>query len=177
MNMTPREARLAMITLVALLIGVTYWIGQPRLESWQRSRAEVDTLLMRKQMAMRLLDQGAELDERLGALRERLPRHPMGTDVTAHLLRNLQQIADQHGLMLLRREPEPERQIGDLYELAISCTWEGELPALVRFLYALQAQGAMVDVRQLTVTPVQGQAERLRGNVTVDYAYSRGTAE
>lgn len=175
MKLNPRETRLALITLVAVLGGLTFWLGEPRLEAWRENQEHVEMLVRRQVSAQRLLDQKPELDNRLRQLREELPQHPQGTDVTAQLLRNLQQFADQHNLLLLRREPEPERAIGDLYELSITCTWEGELPALVHFFYALQSQGAIVDVRQLTITPVQGSPNRLRGTLTVDYAYSRTT--
>lgn len=175
MNLNPRETRLALITLLAVLGGLSFWLVEPRYEAWRRDQDEAALLLRRQVTAQRLLDQSEELESRLAALREELPQHPQGTDVTAQILRNLQQFADQHNFTLLRREPEPERQIGDLYELAITCTWEGDLTALVRFLYALQAQGAIVDVRQLTVSPVQGAPGQLRGALTVDYAYSRTT--
>lgn len=172
-----REVRLALITLIVVLIGLTYWIGEPQYEAWQESSGQMDLLVREKMAAQRLLDQQGELDSRLSVLREALPSYAMGVDVTAQKLRNLQRFADEHNLLLLRREPEPERQIGDLYELAITCTWEGELSALVPFLYALQAQGAIVDVRQLTISPARDSAERLRGTLTVDYAYSRQAAE
>ncbi len=173
MKLNQRESRLAVVALVAVLVGLTYWVGEPRYEEWKQSSEEVELLIRRQAAAQRLLDQTPELNERLRSLREQLPQHPPETDVTSQLLRNLQTFADEHGFLLLRREPEPERQIGDLYELAITCTWEGELPSLVHFLYALQSQGAIVDVRQLTITPVQGAPNRLRGTLTVDYAYSR----
>lgn len=173
MKLNPREVRLGVIALVAILFGLTYMIGEPRYEAWKQSSDEVEMLVRRQAAAQRLLDQSDDLHRRLSSLREALPQHAREVDVTSQLLRNLQQYADEHDFLLLRREPEAERQIGDLYELAITCTWEGELRSLVHFLYALQSQGAIVDVRQLTITPVQGAPNRLRGTLTVDYAYSR----
>lgn len=173
LSLSQREARLAVIALAAVLVAVTWLLGEPRYEEWKQSSAEVDLLKRRQATAQRMLDRTDDLNERLRSLRDQLPSHPPEADVTSQLLRNLQQFADEHDLLLLRREPEPEREIGDLYELAITCTWEGELNALVRFLYALQSQGAIVDVRQLTITPVDGAPNRLRGTLTVDYAYSR----
>ncbi len=175
MKLTPRETRLGFITLLAVLGGLSFWIIGPKHKEWRSNQEEIALLLRRQLTAQRLIDQSDDLQLRLSELREHLPQHPAGADVTAQILRNLQQFADQHGVLLLRREPEPERSIGDLYELAITCTWEGSLEALVRFLYALQTQGAIVNVRQLTITPVQGAPEKLRGALTVDYAYSRTT--
>lgn len=173
MNLSAREQRLALITLAVILLGLGYVLGESRYGAWREHRQERVVLQRRQAAAEQLLERGGDPERRLAQLRETLPVYPRGTDVTAQLLRRLQQVADEHDFLLLRREPEPERAIGDLFELAISCTWEGELSALVHFLYALQAQGAIVDVRQLTVAPVQGSPERLRGTVTVDFAYSR----
>ncbi len=173
MKMNPREVRLGVIALIAILAGLTYWLGEPRFRAWQEGQRELELLQRRRDLAQRMLDQTDDLESRLAQLREALPTYPRGTDVTAQILRSLQSTADEHNLVLIRREPEPERRIGDLYELAITTSWEGNLDALVRFLYALYAQGATVDVRQLTVSPVQGSPDRLRGNLTVGYAYSR----
>lgn len=177
MKLSPRESVLALATLVAVLIGLTFWQGGPRYDEWKKSSQEMEFLLRRQAAAQRLINQREELNERLDRLRERLPQYPVDTDVTSQMLRSLEGAAVQHDLLLLRREPEPERQISDLFELSITCTWEGELSALVHFLYALQTQDAIVDVRQLTITPVQGAPNRLRGNFTADYAYSRKGAD
>ncbi len=177
MKLNEREIRLGLITLVAVLVGLTYWIGEPRYHAWQAQQEETGALLQRQEASQHLINQTDELNERFEALRERLPTHPVNADITALLLRNLQTVADEHDFLLVRREPEAERQLGDLFEMGITATWEGELPALVRFLYALLSQGANVDVRQLTVAPVQGSPQRLRGTVTIDYAYNRASTD
>ncbi len=175
MKLNPRERILATGALIAVLAAVTYWVGEPRYAEWRETAQMEEALRQRKIIAERLLDQRDELHQRMEDLREELPRHPMEADVTSQLLRSLQRTADEHNLQLLRREPEEERQIGELYELAITCTWEGTLDALVHFLYALQTQGAIVDVRHLTIAPVSGAPAQLRGSFTVDCAYSRVT--
>ena len=46
----------------------------------------------------------------------------------------------------------------------------------MNFLYAQQSQGAVSDVRQLSVQPVAGRdvpAGQLKGTFTIDYAYRR----
>ena len=91
-------------------------------------------------------------------------------------MRSLEQMVTQQGLTLTRREPSPEREAGDLYETSITCYWEGDLPALVHFLHAQQSQGAVSDMRQLSVQPAGGQGVpegQLKGTFTMDYAYRR----
>lgn len=177
MRLNPRERVLALGVLIVILAAATWWIGEPRYVEWRETARTEEALRQRKLIAERLLNQREELHERMDALRRDLPRYPREADVTSQLLRNLQRAADDHGLQLLRREPEEERRIGELYELAITCTWEGTLTALVHFLYTLQTQGAIVDIRHLTIAPVPGSPAQLRGSFTVDYAYSRVGAD
>ena len=83
-----------------------------------------------------------------------------GKKAEAELLQALEKTAGQHNLALTRREADAERQAGDLYETAVTCYWEGDLTALVNFLYAQQSQGAVSDVRQLSVQPAGGRTCR-----------------
>ncbi len=176
MSLSTRELSLGWITMVTILLGATYYFGQPMTQEWKNSLRARDALDQRQRDAERLLRGRSGIDERLAELRKQLPQYPQGQDVTAEQMRTLDRTAQQNNLVLLRREPEKERNIGDLYELSINCTWEGDLDAVVRFLYALQTQGAILDVRQLTMSPGQGGAGRLKGNFTVDCAYARVSA-
>lgn len=176
MKLTSREALLAWLTGVTLVLAGTYWFAQPRLQELKDLRKATDALSLRKKEAELLLGRRSEVDGQLAAVRRQLPVHPIGKDVTADFLRTLERLASQNGISLLRREAEPERSTGDIREVSINCNWEGTLDALVRFLYALQTQGAMLDVQQLTVSPIPGGHARLKGTFTVDFAYTREAA-
>ena len=76
----------------------------------------------------------------------------------AELLMTLEKVAGQHGLVLTRRTADAEKEAGDLFETAITCDWEGELAALVHFLYAQQTENAVSDVRHLSVQPASYRA-------------------
>jgi Tfp pilus assembly protein PilO len=176
-KLNPREAALAWVTGVVAVLGATYLWLRPEWERVLETRKSSAALRMRKQEAELLLSRRGDINERLNAIRSQLPSHPPEKDVTAEFLRTLERLAQQNGLVLLRREAEPERHTGDIHEVSINCNWEGTLDAVVRFLYALQTQGAMLDVRQLTVTPIPGGALRLKGTFTVDFAYTRAAQE
>lgn len=171
--MSRREAVLLVLTLLVVIIGGTFWFGLPLLEEYRELRTKRGGYQDRIQLADRLLKQREEIRTRLHKLQETMPEYAVDTDVTSQLLKNLQRTADQHGLILVRQEPEPEKQAGDLSEMTIGCTWEGYLDGLTHFLYALQGQGAMVDVRQLSINPASGRDARLKGTFKVDYAFSR----
>ncbi|OGV47473.1 MAG: hypothetical protein A2X46_14215 [Lentisphaerae bacterium GWF2_57_35] len=176
MKVSNREIYLGWATLVAVLLAGTYWLGEAKLKEWDEFSTARQALNVRLQEAEVWANRQGVVDKSLDAIRQQLPRYPVGQDVTAELLKTLERTAQSHNLTLLRREPDKEKSVGDLYEVAINCSWEGELDALVHFLYALQVQGAMLDIRQLTITPGQGGPGRLKGNFTVDCAYSRESA-
>ena len=173
MKISIRETMLGWMTVVVVLFGVTYWLGGPRLDEWKEVAKVRATFKGRMVTANRLLEMKDSVNGELDVFRKQIPQHPVGVDVTAELLKMLEKTASDSGLVLLRREPDKEKTVGDLCEVSINCSWESELEALVRFLYALQVQGAILDIRQLTVTPGQGGPGRLKGNFTVDCAYTR----
>lgn len=177
MKVSNRELVLGWFTLVVVLLAGTYWFVAPRVSAWKESTQRMEDIAREIQLTRHRIEQRPTWEGRLSELRGQLPSHDMSKEVTAELLKNLEQTAREHGLSLLRREPEAEENRGDgLYEVAIHCTWEGELSALVHFLYAIQMQGVILDIRQLTVTPTQGPGESLKGSFTVDCAYTRQEA-
>lgn len=173
MRLSPREAVLALITLAIGLAALTWWGGASRLARWTELGRTRETLEQRRQVAERLVRKRAEVEGRLDELLRALPRYPADRDVTADLLKLVETTAADHGLRLTRREPERERSAGELYEVAINCNWEGTLEALVRFLYAIQSQGAVLDVRQLNVTSPKGTGSALSGTFSIACAYTR----
>ncbi len=175
MKLTSREFNLGFLTLVMVVLGGTYWWAMPKIVEWKKIAQDQATLNRRRASAERRLGRQDEVNERLDAFRAQLPRYPMGQDVAPEFSSKLNQTANSHNVTLLRRNTEQEKSAGDLYELAISCTWEAGLDSIVRFLYALQSQGAMLDIRQVTIQPGR-TVDELKGSFTVDYAFSRSEA-
>ena len=176
MKIAARELNLLVLTLAVLLLALTSVALKPKFQEWADFRAQREDLLSRKDVAERLLESRDAVETRLAEFRQGLPVFAAGKKAEAELMRSLEQTVSQHGLVLTRREPSPEREAGDLYETSITCYWEGDLPALVNFLHAQQSQGAVSDLRQLSVQPVGGPGVpegRLKGTFTIDYAYRR----
>ena len=123
-----------------------------------------------------MLDNREAVESKLAEFRRGLPVFAAGKKAEADLLLALEKMVAQQGLTLTRRNPDAERSAGDLYETSIACDWEGDLAGLVNFLHAQQSQGAVSDVRQLSVQPAGGQnvpEGRLKGSFAMDYAYRR----
>jgi uncharacterized protein YlxW (UPF0749 family) len=173
-----REWNLLALTLGVVLLALTYLALEPKIKEWTEFQERREDLQARLEMAQQLLDSREAVETRLQEFRQGLTVFAAGKKAESELLLGLEKLTSQHGLVLTRREADAERQAGDLYETSITCYWEGDLPALVNFLYAQQAQGAVSDVRQLSVQPATGQGAapgRLRGTFTMDHAYRRET--
>jgi Tfp pilus assembly protein PilO len=175
-SISSRELNLAWFAAVAVVLALTYFFGESKLAAWREVAKESGTYGSRILVAQRMLDQRDEWNQRLDQHRAELPLHPLDKDVTTELIKTIERMAQENGLVLLRRDSDPERSVGSLYEVAINCTWEGTLEQLIGFLYAVQIKGAILDIQQLQVTPVSGHPGRLKGSFTVDCAYTRGAA-
>ena len=177
MKLSSREMVLSCLTGAVVLLSVSYFVGAPQIAAWRAARLERGKLDDQKKVAQRLIQQLPEWQQRYDELRARIPQHGPNDPVTAEMLKTVKRLADQNGVSISRIEPDKEKSIGELAEVAVDCTWDGELEPLVRFLYAVQTQAAILDVRQLTIAPAQGVQGRLKGNFTVFFAFSRAEAK
>jgi hypothetical protein len=124
-----------------------------------------------KGLAQRMISGRGDWEIKLDESRGNLPTYGKTEAVGAELLRQVRRLADENRVRTTRMTPDLETNIGDLYEQAIEVTWEAGLEPLVRFLYAVQVAGATLDIRQMTMTPSQG--DQLKGNLKIFFAYQR----
>jgi Tfp pilus assembly protein PilO len=160
-------------TLTVVLFGVTYLLGDAKLAEWKemgKARDAVEREILR---ARRLIEQRPLREAQMEKGLANLESYPEGEQVAPRLLKAVRDMASVSGLQLTSITPEREKNIGQLYELTIKCAWQGELEAIVRFLYALQSKGVMYDVTSLQVQPT-GKSGALKGSVYVNCAYLRG---
>lgn len=173
MNLSRREMVMAVVTLLIVVVGGTLLLGRPLWTKWKNAAVQRQRLADENRLSARLIRQREEVATKLDAIRSRLPRFKPGQPVTAELLKTVKRLADENQVAITRIEPDPEQQVGDLSEVAIDCQWDATLEGMVKFLYAVQVQGAILDIRQITVAPAQSAAGRLKGNFTVFCAFSR----
>ncbi len=173
MKISTREIILGIVALTAILFGLTYWLAGSRIAE-QRNMTEKKARILRQiELHQRILVARTNWTDRLEELQTQLPVYNSKISVSAELLKTIKRTADQHKLDLIRTQPYREEQAGTLYELGISCNWEGTLEALVRFLYHFQNQGIRFDVRQLTAQPDSRRAGQLKGSMIIECAYRR----
>ncbi len=177
MKASRRETLLGLIAFTAILFGLTYWLTGSTIVEQRRIKADKVRLLRQIELHKRILTEKDVWISRLEELQSQLPVYDDKTAITAELLKLIKRMADEHGLDLVRTQPYREEQNGGLYELGVSCNWEGKLDSLVHFLYTLQSQGVRFDVLQLNAQPDAQRDRILKGSMTIDCAYRKGKAE
>jgi len=176
MKISKRETFLGLVALTIILFGLTYWLAGSRIDEQRRIKTEKVRLLRQIELHKRILAEKDVWYSRLEELQSQLPVYDNKTSITSELLKLIKRTADEHNLDLVRTQPYSEKQTGSLYELGVSCSWEGSLDALVRFLYELQKQGVRFDVLQLNAQPDAQRDRILKGSMIIDCAY-RKTAQ
>lgn len=171
-----REKGLLVITVVILLYGALYM-------TYEKQRAKFDAIMGERKARTAQLELERDLIAQRGVWEEAysknatlMPVFDPGAKVETHWLNMIDRLAKESGLTIIRRQVGEEKMDDDVYELPIECReWEGTLESLVKFLYAVNSEGAMLDVRKLTVRPASGKAGAgtLRGSLTVYCAYLR----
>jgi hypothetical protein len=178
MKLSAREMTLGCATMAVLITAGTWMWAESRLSDVASCREQKRGCKQMIIRAKKLLAHEDDWKARLGKLRAKLPQYDEDEQVTSEIMKMLEQQAAKAGLSLPKATPEKEKKIGDLYEMSINYRWEGDLSALVHFLYDLQSKGVNLDVRRLSAAPSSSrrQAARLKGNFTVDVAYTRASA-
>ena len=173
MTVSARESVLMVATLAAALIGGSVMLLRPRYDQWGATRLAQEQTREEMVRYRDLIGQEAEWSKQFSDLRAWLPQFPADKNMTTYWLSEMDRAATSSQLTIGRSEARPEQRNGDIFELPIECRdWKGSLDGLVRFLYDLQSEGAMLDIRQLFVKPTPDH--ELRGSFTLYCAYTRG---
>ena len=176
MTITPREKALAAATLMALLYGVLGLSARGRVEAIRQGRASLRARQTEVALAQSLIAQRDDWRSQYAELGDLMPVFDAGRRVDTHWLGVMDRVATHNGLSIIKRQIGEKKQAGNVYEMPIECKeWEGTLDALVGFLYELQAEGAMLDLRQMYVKPSPNNPAKLRGSFTLYCAYMRTT--
>jgi hypothetical protein len=170
--MTPREIVLLLLTLAAALFGATILLARPKFREWQDMRDQKLDIYAQIERDRQLINGRDAWIERLTDLSALLPHFPADARMDNHWLSVMDSLAAKSGVRINQRQAGEEIRMGDVYEMALECKdWEADLESLVRFLFELQSQGAMLDVRNVLIKPKpNGQ---LRGRFSLSCAYTK----
>ena len=179
----PQIAVAATVGVVMLwLFTALYWFAAGS-DSWAAAKRRWQAAVERREKEQRLIARSAYWRESYERERARMPEFEEGLDLSSHWLRLVESVADANGLAIRSRKPirgnEGETREGEVCEQQIEIgKWEATLENLVRTMYAFQtAEGEMIDIRKITVTPISGRRGFLNGSLTLTCAYTRGKAK
>ena len=97
-----------------------------------------------------------------------------GEQVETTWLQIMDDAAHKHDLHIQQRDLKEETVSDGVCELPIEVrAWEGTLAALVGFVHEVESTGAMLEIRDLRVSPVQNRQGYLKGSFTLFCAYLR----
>ena len=174
------EKALAGIVVMAVLYAVLILVLGDRMTPayWAQRNAARRALSDQRSEQRALISQKDEWNRQYSQLRGMMPVFDEGRRVDTYWLGVMDKVATRHGVSIVKRQIGDEQLTGDAYEMPISCKdWEASLDSLVRFLYDLHAEGAMLDIRQMYLKPVPSNPGSLRGDFTLYCAYLRGEGD
>jgi hypothetical protein len=176
-TVTSREKTMLVVAVVAVLYAMAALSYKTQTARWKAEEIIYRAAQKKVREERALIAARDEWSNRYEQMRGLMPVFPYDQDVDTHWLNVMDAAAMRNGLIISRRQTGKEAEVGDVYELPIECKgWDGTLEALVKFLYDLQKEGAMLDVRQLFVQPVSGKPGSLKGTFTLTCAYMRAEA-
>ncbi len=154
MTITRRETILGIATLAAAAYGGLIYLASGQLASWrllQTEKAQLQDSIRRSEALVGERERWASEMEQLQAL---MPQFPADMQMDVYWKREMDLKATKHDLKIVNYEAGAEQREGPIYELPVFCRrWDGTLDSLVHFLFDLQSEGAMLDVRYLHIKP------------------------
>ena len=172
-----KEKNMLMITVVVVLYALAALCFKKQLANWKTEQKVYAAAQKKLQEENALIAAKDDWTKKYEQMRDLMPVFPRDKDVDTHWLNLMDSTATRNGFSISRRQTNKEAEVGDVFELPIDCKdWEGTLESLVQFLYDLNKEGAMLDVRQLFIRPAAKQGY-LKGTFTLYCAYMRGDVE
>lgn len=154
MKVTRREGVLGLAVLAAALYAGLFYFGGGQLDAWRLLQTEKEQLWDSIHRSQVLVEDRQQWESKMVELQSLMPQFPKDKRMDVHWLGEVEGIASKNDLTIVRHEVGIEQQEGPIYELPVFCRrWEGSLDSLVHFLFDLQGEGAMLDVRYLHIKP------------------------
>ncbi len=174
MRLTPREIRLALITL-ALAAGAAVFSAfvQPAWRHWQENETRIQKTTVEIQRARSLIEEQEKLTERLQALnRNLLTRIPPARKESA-FLSEIDKVAQQANVHILRLNPRRTRDYGPFTELSVELDAEANLGNLVRFLYDIRESSVLLVVEEIRLQPKADRSALLKSSLVISSLFTK----
>lgn len=167
MNVTARERTLLVLTLLVVAAIGTYAFGDWLFRTYQSARRKT-AMQQRELEAIRAtIARAPEWQQQYDQLRQSLGKSTEQFDQTSDVLKRIEEMSAQAGVVITARKPLPATD-RDLYrELPVECSFEAGLESLVRFLIALRTSATLMSVQQLRIAPRLDKPAILRCEIQI----------
>jgi hypothetical protein len=172
MKISEREMILLVLSIATILFGGTWYYVDSKVPEYKNKRIEIERLEAQIRLDQRRISMQKDWIDTLNSLQKDLQVFDIKQkSVSPQLMQIIKNISTKHGIRIIRNQPYAEKPTGDLFEMGINCTWQGDLPSIVGFLTELQQKGVQYDIRTLNISPEGKKSGRLKGNMVIHCAY------
>ena len=172
MKISEREMILLVLSIATILFGGTWYYVDSKVPEYKNKRIEIERLEAQIRLDQRCISMQKDWIDTLNSLQKDLQVFDIKQkSVSPQLMQIIKNISTKHGIRIIRNQPYAEKPTGDLFEMGINCTWQGDLPSIVGFLTELQQKGVQYDIRTLNISPEGKKSGRLKGNMVIHCAY------
>lgn len=175
MSMTKREKILAAATVFVLAFGLVGSQTRNRIDLIDVKAKAAKDLSDRIGMQRELIDAAGDWSSRYDKVKNQMPVFEMNRQVDTYWLNIMDMAAEEYGVKIRSRSAKDETIKSDVCEFPIEVReWEATLESFLKFFHAIQSEGAMLDIRELKVSPVPNRQGILKGSFVLYCAYMRG---
>lgn len=175
MSMTKREKVLASATVFVLAFGLIGSQARNRIDLIGVKAKAAQDLSDRIAMQRELIDAAGDWSARYEKVQNQMPVFGRNDQVDTYWLNIMDMAAEQYGVKIRSRSAKNETVKSDVCEFPIEVReWEATLESFLKFVHAIQSEGAMLDIREMKVSPVPNKQGYLKGSFVLYCAYMRG---
>ncbi len=173
MTFSSREIGMGWVTAIVVIGALTYAYLDPVFKDWDRIRGEIENVRDDAYEESRTILLKPGLQKKWDRILESVPRHPAGEDVTARMMKEIEQQASAHGYTIVQRNAEREEVEQEYSSIDIATRGTATLDGIVSFVYELKSAAAMLNVKQLRIDK---DKHRYKIRLTVNCVYGREVA-
>ena len=175
LNLRPVEQRLVVAVAAIFFVVLNLWLVWPHFKDWRRLRRELGQAEQTLQVYEEEMKRQPEYEAKLVKLKEGGGSDVLPEDRAIQLLRDVQNQASQHGVVIVRTTPSPKiagRTNAFFEEQSVTISVISGEKELVDFLVGVGSGGSMIRVRDLDLKPDPPQ-QRLGGTITLVASYQK----
>ena len=175
MSMSKREKVMSVATLFVIAFGVVGTQIGDRLKIISEKREELSSLDSDIFLQNELIAAKPRYSAKYDEIKHQIPVFEKGNEVNTYWQYIMDNEATKHNVHIGSRRPLGQTRESDVSEYAVEVrNWEATLSSFVKFMHAMQSQGAMLNIREMNIQPKPNAPGMLQGAFTLYCAYMEG---